>query len=692
MQTSRLPVRLSRFIGREQERAQLLEMLERPEVRLLTITGMGGTGKTRMATEAAALWERQTGAQATWVALETVTDPRQVGATIGKAMGLSAPEAYDALAQVRAAIGADTALLVLDNFEQLVGQGGLVVKELLLACPGLRCLVTSRHRLGLEGEREYVLRPLPVPDVEAWTEALAEVPSVRLFVDRARATDPDFRLSADNAADIARLCVALEGMPLAIELAAARIGVLAPGQMLARLEDRLQWLASSRADLGDRQRSLRGAFEWSYAQLAPEAREAFEALSIFRGSWDLEAAEAILDDPLAVERMAELRDASLIGSRRSEEGLRFTMLEALRLFAEEKMDAAHAMALRARHAAHFARVTTAAEPELTGPNQRLWIERLAADEDNLRAALDWSATEAGDTATGLTLAGDLSYYWFNRGYLRAGLETTARLLAKVDARQDPAIEIRALRVAGGLAAFLDDPETAQPFLERALELQQASGDEWGIATTRYQLAVLAQGRGDLETAQGLAEASVGGYERLEGPRAERGQAAASNLLGVLALESGDLATARARLVRSLALVESLGDAQAAKNVHDNLARIETQAGRLQRAAEHVREAARIALELGNEWGVLLAIRLQADVCLAAGEDEAAAHLLGVNDTHARRLDPPHARETAATVERMADTLRARMGAEAFEAARAEGRDWGWEQAVAAVRKAGETAP
>lgn len=687
-QTTRLPVRLSRFVGREDERRHLLAQLARPEVRLVTITGIGGTGKTRLAIETAGAWEAlaaaAASAAATWVDLGAIDDGRQVGRAVAAALDLPVPEADDPLPALRAALARGPALVVLDNFEQLVPSGAPVVGRLLAACPELKCIVTSRVRLGLEGEHELQLPPLPVPGTSAGVADLEHVPSVQLFVDRVRAADPGFRLDAANAADVARLCAALEGIPLAIELAAARATVLSPRQMLERLGTRLAWLAAKRADLGERQRSLRGAIDWSYDLLDTQTRADFAAVSVFRGTWDIEAAEAVLDDVLAVERMAELRDASLVVTRLDAGGVRYGMLETVRLYAAEKLDEAREGDLRARHARHFAVLAEAAEPGLNGPDQRAWIDRLAREHDNLMAALAWCAGTPGDPATGLRLACGLPYYWYTRGHLRAGLALTARLLERPEAAADSALHARALLAAGGMAAFLDDTAAAERYLADALALQRAASDTRGATLSLYQLAVLTFKRGDVRAAHAQALESADRFRQMEGLAARRGLAAALNLLGMLDFTAGDLQAAGARWHESLALVREVGDTQGVANVLDNLVALEIATGQLAEAAAHVRETVALADALGSRWVALKALSHRATIEARRGDAVQAARVLGAVSALSADVEPAMAPEVAAAIARQAPDLRQRLGDAAFEAAWREGQGWDWARVVAWV--------
>ncbi|MES2459243.1 MAG: BTAD domain-containing putative transcriptional regulator, partial [Armatimonadota bacterium] len=396
-----LPLTLTRFFGREQELAELRARLS-PQgtsgsggTRLVTLTGPGGSGKTRLAVETA----RGLGADfpgGIWfVPLADLREAEHIGGALADALGLPRAQTTSPLQQAIEALAQKTSadrpvLLVLDNFEQLVGEGGAdVAHELLAGVPSLSCLVTSRQRLLIDGEQEFALAPLPAPfetGKTIWTgdtsapEGLLAFPCVQLFVDRARAARPDFQLSSRNADSIANLCSKLEGVPLAIELAAAWSQTLTPSQMRERLDQRFDLLVTRRRDALGRHRSLRAAVEWGWDLLAPEARDFFAQLSVFRGGWTLEAAEAVTGRPDALMLLTLLRDHSFVLTEEEQEDIgqmRFRMLETLREFADEQVaSVADQSTLDVRHYEYFLQLAEQAEPQLHGPEQALWLRRL----------------------------------------------------------------------------------------------------------------------------------------------------------------------------------------------------------------------------------------------------------------------------------------------------------------------------
>ncbi len=489
-----LPVQVTSFIGREHELEVAAELLS--GTRLLTLTGPGGTGKTRLALQLAANAAPAFPDGVWFVALEPLRDPELMLRTVAHSLaimpGASEPD-IDAIARQ---LGDGRVLLVLDNFEHVIEAAGDVA-SLLRSCPGLRVIVTSRAVLHVAGEQEYVVPGLPAPpDTARLSRAeLEELPArlrqidaaaldqyeaVRLFLARARAVRADFAVTDQNAPAIAGITARLQGMPLAIELAAARVKLLSPEQILGRLEEQLGILTSSARDLPDRQRTLRGAIEWSHDLLDEPHRRLLARLSVFRGGWDLEAAEAVAgaaDDPGldVLEGLADLVDQSLV--RRSDDGdtVRFSMLESIQEFAAEMVDASgDGPATRASHAALFLRLAEEAAPLLQGAESRSWLDRLEHDHDNLRAAISRSvAGPDASTAVGLVFA--LWRFWQRRGYL----DEARRLVDRIAAQPwelDPDERARFAEAAGGIAYWQADIEATRRWYDEALAIRRSQAE------------------------------------------------------------------------------------------------------------------------------------------------------------------------------------------------------------------------
>ncbi len=647
--------------------------LVRSSARLVTLTGPGGTGKTRLALEVARqLAERFSGA--VWfVPLGDVERAERLPDAALAALRLPRAAQTEPFEQLVGALGAHPTLLVLDNFEQIVVDGAPLLQELLAEVPSLRCLVTSRQRLDVAGEREFPIQPLPRPGGSAggsWTpEQLLAYESVQLFVDRAQAAKPDFQVTANNAAGIAELCDRLEGIPLAVELAAARVQILTVGQMLAQLARRFDFLVSRRRDLSHRHRTLRAALDWSYRLLSPELQRLFARLSVFRGGWTLAAAEAVCggigvmeygsngvmdtpDPPVSttpplhhsntppapgtLDALEQLRACSLVLVDEAREGFRFRMLETLREYAAEKLAPEGREAVREQHATYYLVLAEAASEELRGPQQSAWLARLDLELPNLRAALEWTSRQAGahhglPTAgptcgvcprlpTGLRLAAALWRFWSTRGYSREGLAALRAALARLGP-DHPELgrsvwRAEALNGAGALAQDLGDYGAARGFHEESLALWRELGDPVGEASALNNLGNLAFSGGESDAAGPWYEEALRLY-RAAGDDA--GTARVLSNLGALERERGNPARAAQLIGESLELRRALGDQFGLAVSLENLGHLERERGRPTGAAEHHAEALSLRRELDYKQGIAVSLNNLGILLLEAGD-------------------------------------------------------------------------
>jgi predicted ATPase/class 3 adenylate cyclase len=490
-----LPVQLTSFLGREREIAEVAALLEHN--RLLTLTGAGGTGKTRLSLQVAARVAERYAGGVYFVALSALNEVDLVATTIARALELPDRGGRGALERILDHLGERRVLLVLDNFEQLT-QAAPIVSELLAGAPGLSILTTSRETLHLSGEQEYGVPPLGLPPHEAPgqrrqrdAQALSQYESVALFIERAMAVKAGFTVTNENAPAVAEICVRLDGLPLAIELAAARIRILSPQAILARRGRQLDLLSGGGSDRPARQQTLRGAIAWSYDLLDDRDRRLFAGMSVFVGGGSLEAIEEVCGQPLGddvLEGLGSLVDKSLLRQMIVGEEPRFSQLRTIREYALERAsEAGLGDELRARHAAYFDRLAGQASEVIMGSAKREWLDRLELEHDNLRAALAW-AIEGGAGGLALHLCASLWRFWQMRGYLAEGGEWLTRAAALPAEPGREAIRAAATEAGGGLAWWRNELGEARRWYEESLDLRRQLGDPNGIAEALYNLA------------------------------------------------------------------------------------------------------------------------------------------------------------------------------------------------------------
>jgi predicted ATPase/class 3 adenylate cyclase len=486
-----LPTQLTTFLGREAEIAAVGALLAKH--RLLTLTGPGGTGKTRLSLEVGARALRHYPDGVFFVELAAISDSELVPSTIAQALSLPDSGGRSPVERLVDHIGAKRVLLVLDNFEQVTGAAASV-NQLLAACPNLGVVVSSRSTLGVSGEQEYPVPPLELPDPANLPSLarLSQFEAVALFIERARAVKPGFEVTNENAPAVAEICVRLDGLPLAIELAAARIRILTPQAMLGRLGDRLGLLSRGARDLPARQQTLRGAIAWSHDMLDEAERSLFAGLSVFVGGAGLDEIERVCGPEMSgevLDALSSLVEKSLLRQPEDEGGEpRFVMLETIREFAiAQAVDRGRWEALRDRHLEVFASMAEGSGPLVMGSDKRRWLDRLEEDHDNLRAALSW-AVERGQAEAALPMVASLWRFWQMRGHLVEGLERVEVALALPAAREHPQARADALSAAAGLAYWLADTERARALYQEEIAAREELGDRRGLAEAHYGIS------------------------------------------------------------------------------------------------------------------------------------------------------------------------------------------------------------
>ena len=625
--THNLPPQRTALVGRAAEVASVKDLLLRSGVRLLTLTGPGGTGKTRLAIQVAEELVDEFDGVA-FVNLAPIDDPGLVASAVARALGIR--ESGD-LALVKAIAehirGLGRALLVMDNFEQ-VSDAAPLVQELLDACPNLHALVTSRLVLRVYGEQEFPVPPLPLPTLGALfsPSTLMEYASVALFVQRAAAGKPDFVLTPKNAAAVVEICRRLDGLPLAIELAAARVKILPPADLLTRIERPLEVLTGGARDLPERQQTLRQTIKWSYDLLSPSEQKLFRRLSVFAGGCTFEGAEAVCNatEDLGVDVLdgiSALVDNSLLVQRASDDGeLRFLMLETFREYGRERLlEYGEASQTERAHAAYMLVIAEEETLEMNPAEREAWLRGCDVEHDNFRAAAT-RLIAAGDVEWALRLGAALFRFWEQRDHLTEGRETLARMLGMPGATAVPRLRARALYCAAVLADIQADPDAAESLSREACDIYREADDAQGMATTMTVMAFQAQRRGRYDESTALFAETVTLWERLGDVTAV--ELAISNVAHS-AKTAGDFQLARRLLEQLVASSQARGDIRAFTSALNGLGDVAAAEGNHDAARRYYQESLASYREIDDRWGIARVLADLATVDLHAEDYEVA---------------------------------------------------------------------
>lgn len=720
-QRTNLPQLLQSFIGRERELADIRELL--PRTRLLTLTGTGGIGKTRLALQAAA-GVRNAYRDGVWfVDLAPLVDPGLVPSALAQVLGVKETLGQPLVRTLSDHLRPLEVLVVLDNCEHVLAACARLAEALLRESAGTTLVATSREPLRIGAERTYPLGALPLPDPQADAQSIARSDSVRLFVDRARHQRPRFDLEEHRARAVAEICVRLDGIPLALELAAARMAVLPVEQIVRLLDQRFRLLASGGRSDSPRHQTLRALLDWSYELLDEAERQFFARLSVFAGGWTLAAADAVgagegiaKDD--VVYLLIALVEKSLVIV--DDDGDRYRMLETVREYAREKLAlSGGANAVRERHRDFFLALAMNAHPNLAGPEQAAWLQRLEDEHDNLRSALEFCVVAASESLSGLRLCAALHWFWIMRGYRAEGLDCCVRVLGIEGINKRTPERAMALEAAGTLAYHLGDFPAACAYYEGSLAMARDLRDQKGVARATISLGNLRLRQGNPAAARALCEGALAIGRNLEDPwltqqslnglgnvagamgefsmaqslyeeslaiardRADRVRIAILlNNLGYLAFQQGKYSAARALHEESLAIRRDLKDPGGIAYSLSGLGDVALQMGDYSAAGAFLRDAVSIRRELGDKMGIAELLEKQAAVLGAMGNPLHAAQIGGAAERLREEMGFPLETEERLRHDRHMAAARIALGDDAaFNLAWHEGRARSLEQAI-----------
>ncbi len=683
MVSTNLPLQLTSFIGREREIAEIKRLLS--TTRLLTLTGAGGAGKTRLALQVAEELIEQYAEGVWFVDLAPLSDPALIPQAIAAVFDLHESADSPVISILTNYLKAKNLLLVLDNCEHLIAACAQLSDTLLRACPGLGILATSREGLNLAGETTFRVPSLSVPDPQhvSAADALTHFESDQLFIAHAAAADTHFQLTNENAPALAQICCRLDGMPLAIELAAARVKMLPVQQIAARLDDSLGLLTGGSRTALPRQQTLRATLDWSYALLSEQEQILFRRLAVFAGGWTLEAAEQVCGDrdrpSTILDRMSDLIAKSLVIVEEQNGQARYRLLEPIRQYSQEKLEESEEVETVHRLAAnYFLALAEEAEPKLEQAGPTIWFRQLEVENDNLRTALNWSLT-SGEIEMGLRLANALRWFWIVRGQVSEGREWLERLVAESSNAFSKTIRARAAYSIGGLAFFQGDYAVARSSFQECVALYHELGDRRHEASSLRYLGGSFQEMDRESTGRQLVEKALA-MSREVGD--ERDIAACLLVLGEMARGRVEYSLSVSLQEETLAIYRKIGDATMVVYPLHNLGHLALYDSDYARAETYFKECLTLSQDLRDKGHMTLCLAGFAGLEGARGRPERAARLFGASEIQREMIGAPMQDTDRSDFDRNVAKAREQIDEATFNAAWAEGRAMTLEQAIA----------